>query len=250
MLTQLCIPVRYAGDAKVGAAFGEDVLDIPEDQFPEKLILDLPAAKLLQEKGMDLGIRSITPCAGSGAEYYYLADGTTEYVSNSHSGLGLFPGMHGGYYDAVLADDAKVLSEFVYHDKNRPSSCIVRRGKTEYFILLFDAAALGQTSSAQCAYTRQRQLLDFIGSGYPAVENESGIYCLCKQTPDGRKMAALIENLSYDSVFDFDIRLDGSWDCASLYGLSGTLAPDKKSIHVAGELPSGGALVLELTKTN
>ena len=248
MLTQLCIPVRYAGDAKVGAAFGEDVLDIPEDQFPEKLILDLPAAKLLQEKGMDLGIRSITPCAGSGAEYYYLADGTTEYVSNSHSGLGLFPGMHGGYYDAALADDAKVLSEFVYHDKNRPSSCIVRRGNTEYFILLFDAAALGQTCSAECSYCRQAQLMDFIGGRYPAIKGEAGLYCLCKKAADGKKMAVLIENLSYDTVFDFSIELDGSWDTASLYGGEGTLSPDKKRLSVTTDLPSGGALVLELTK--
>lgn len=248
MLTQLCIPVRYAGDAKVGAAFGEDVLDIPEDQFPEKLILDLPAAKLLQEKGMDLGIRSITPCAGSGAENYYLADSTTEYVSNSHSGLGLFPGMHCGYYDAALADDAKVLSEFVYHDKNRPSSCIVRRGTTEYFILLFDATALGQTCSAECSYCRQAQLMDFIGGPYPAIKGEAGVYCLCKKAADGKKMAVLIENLSYDTVFDFSIELDGSWDTASLYGGEGTLSPDKKRLSVTTDLPSGSALVLELTK--
>ena len=250
MLTQLCIPVCYTGNATVGAAFGEDVLDIPEDQFPEKLILDLPAAKLLMEKGVDLGIRSVTPCDGSGAEHYYLADGTTEYVSNSHSGLGLFPGMHSGYYDAALAEDTKVLSEFVYHDKNRPSSCIVPRGKTEYFILLFDAAALGQTSSAECTYCRQAQLMDFIGGSYPAIKGESGVYCLCKQAPDGKKMAVLIENLSYDTIFDFDIELDGSWDTASLYGGEGILSPDKKRLSVTTDLPSGGALVLELSKAN
>ena len=248
MLTQLCIPVCYTGTARVGAAFGEDALDIPENEFPEKLILDLPAALLLQEKGLDLGIRSAAEWTGAAAENYFLPDGAVEYVSNSHSGLGLFPGMASGYYDTVLADDARVLSQFVYPDKNRPSSCVLRRGGTEYFILLFDAAALGQTAGAECTYTRQRQLMDFIGNAYPAVVNEPGIYCLCKQSADGRKMAALIENLSYDSVFDFDILLDGSWDTASLYGLEGTLAPDKKSIRVTGELPSGGTLVLELTK--
>ena len=92
--------------------------------------------------------------------------------------------------------------------------------------------------------------MDFIGSGYPAVENESGIYCLCKQTPDVRKMAALIENLSYDTIFDFDIELDGSWDTASLYGGEGILSPDKQRLSVTTDLPSGGALVLELSKAN
>lgn len=250
MLTQLCIPVCYTGSARVGAAFGEDVLDIPEEQFPEKLILDLPAAKLLQEKGVDLGISEITPWAGSGAENYYLSDGTMEYVSNSNSGLGLLPGMHSGYFDVALAEDAQVLSEFVYHDKNRPSSCILHRGGTEYFILLFDAAALGQTCSAECAYTRQRQLMEFIGGCYPAIKGESGIYCMCKQSPDGRKMAVLIENLSYDTLFDFAIELDGSWDTASLYGGEGFLSKDKKRFPVTTDLPSGGALVLKLTKTN
>ena len=158
--------------------------------------------------------------------------------------------MHSGYYDAALAEDTKVLSEFVYHDKNRPSSCIVRRGKTEYFILLFDAAALGQTSSAECTYCRQAQLMDFIGGSYPAIKGESGVYCLCKQAPDGKKMAVLIENLSYDTIFDFDIELDGSWDTASLYGGEGILSPDKKRLSVTTDLPSGGALVLELSKAN
>ena len=61
-------------------------------------------------------------------------------------------------------------------------------------------------------------------------------------------MAVLIENLSYDTIFDFDIELDGSWDTASLYGGEGTLSEDKKRLAVTTDLPSGGALVLELTK--
>ena len=86
MLTQLCIPVCYTGKAKIGAAFGEDALDIPENEFPEKLILDLPAAILLQEKGIDLGLRKITPCEASAKEIYHLPGGRTERITNYHSG--------------------------------------------------------------------------------------------------------------------------------------------------------------------
>ena len=248
MLTQLCIPVCYTGSAKVGAAFGQDVLDIPEDAFPEKLILDLPAAKLLMEKGCDLGIESIVPCAGSGREVYLHPDGRKSPISISNSGLALMEPMHCGYYDVTLTEDAKVLSEFVYHDGNRPSSCLYRSGNTEYFILLFDAAALGQSSSAECSYYRQTQLMDFIGNTYPAVKGEAGIYSLCKQSADGKKMALLLENLSYDTLFDFAIELDGSWKNVSLFGGEGSLSPDRKRIDVSTDLPSGGALVLELTK--
>ena len=248
MLTQLCIPVCYTGKAKVGAAFGEDVLDIPEDQFPEKLILDIKAAKLLQEKGWDLGIESIAPWDPPAMEVYELSDGTTEYIAPHNSGLGLFPGMHCGYFDVQLDGSATILSRFTYHDKDRPSSCIVRKGNTEFFILLFDAAALGQSCSVECSYSRQRQLMEFIGNAYPAVKNEAGIYSLCKESADGKKMAVLLENLSYDTLFDFDIELDGSWDCASLYGAAGTLSLDKTRISVTTDLPSGGALVLELNR--
>jgi hypothetical protein len=90
--------------------------------------------------------------------------------------------------------------------------------------------------------------MDFIGGPYPAIKGEAGLYCLCKQADDGKKMAVLIENLSYDTIFDFDIELDGSWDTASLYGGEGTLSPDKKRLSVTTDLPSGSALVLELTK--
>ena len=245
MLTQLCIPVRYTGEAQVGAAFGQDALNIP--QLPKKLILDLPAAKLLMEKGLDLGIESISPCGGSSSEEYFMAGGK-KVIALHNSGLGLFPGMHSGYYDVKLSEKATVLSEFSCRGGNKPSSCLYRSGNTEFFILLFDAAALGQSSSEECSYYRQQQLVDFIGNAYPAIQSEAGIYCLCKESADGKKMAALIENLSYDSVFDFDIQLDGSWDNASLYGIDGTLSPDKKRIHVDGELPSGGTLVLELKK--
>jgi hypothetical protein len=44
------------------------------------------------------------------------------------------------------------------------------------------------------------------------------------------------------------VELDGSWDCASLYGGEGVLSPDKKRILVSTDLPSGSALVLELTR--
>lgn len=247
MLTQLCIPVCYTGSAKVGAAFGQDALDIPENAFPEKLILDLPAAKLLMEKGMDLGIREIVPCDGSGREDYLLA-GSRKSIALHQSGMALTPQMHSGYYDVKLSVGAEVLSEFVYHDGNKPSSCLYRSGNTEFFILLFDAAALGQSSSVECSYYRQQQLMDFIGNTYPAVKGEAGIYSLCKQSGDGKKMAVLLENLSYDTLFDFAIALDGSWDAVSLYGGEGFLSPDKKRFAVTSDVPSGGALVLELTK--
>lgn len=248
MLTQLGIPVCYTGSAQVGAAFGQDALDIPEDNFPKKLILDLPAARLLMDKGVDLGIRAIAPCAGSAAETYFFADGTTQYISNFHSGLGLFPKMHCGYFDVKLDPDAKVLSTFAYHEGDRPSACLYRNGDTEFLILLFDAAALGQSSSAECSYSRQRQLLEFIGEAYPSVVNEPGVYTLCKQSADGRTLAMLLENLGQDTLFDYTIHLDGSWSLASLFGGDGVMAADRRSIRMTSDLPPGAALVLKLTK--
>lgn len=249
MLTQLCIPVCYTGEARVGAAFGQDALDIPEDAFPEKLILDLPAARLLMEKGMDLGITGFTPCSPAGSEVYLQADGAKTPISISNSGLGLMGSMHCGFYDVSLSSDAKVLSEFVYHDGSRPSSCLYRSGNTEFFILLFDAAALGQSSSAECSYCRQKQLTDFIGNAYPTVLGEAGIYALCKQSADGKTMAVLIENLSYDTLFDFSVTLDGTWETVSLFGGKGTLSEDRRSIFIATDLPAGDAIVLELKRT-
>lgn len=248
MLTQLSIPVCYTGNANVGAAFGEDALDIPEDHFPEKLILDLPAAKLLQEKGWDLGIRAITPHVPAAAENYYFSDGKKEYISNSHSGLGLFPKMHNGYFDVKLDDSNRVLSEFCYPDGGRPSSCICRRGNTEFFILLFDAAALGQSCSAECSYSRQRQLLEFIGGKYPAITGENEVYCLCKEAENGKKMAVLLLNLGHDTLFDYTVELDGAWDTCSLYGGAGILSTDKRKLQITTDLPTGEALVLELTQ--
>lgn len=248
MLTQLCIPVCYTGETMVGAAFGEDVLDIPEDHFPEKLILDLPAAMLLQEKGWDLGIRSAAPFVPAAAERYHFCDGSTEYISISSSGLALFPQMHNGYFDVTLDGGNQVLSSFCYHDGDRPSSCRIRSGNTEFFILLFDAAALGQSCSAECSYSRQQQLLDFIGRKYPVIAGENEVYCLCKQSENGKKMAVLLLNLGHDTLFDHSVELDGAWDSVSIYGGEGILSIDKRQLRITTDLPAGEALVLELMR--
>lgn len=53
------IPTVYDGRGLCGLAFGDDVKYIDKTAFENGLILDAPAAKILFEKGIDVGIRSI-----------------------------------------------------------------------------------------------------------------------------------------------------------------------------------------------
>lgn len=239
MLTQLSIPVCYAGDSEIGAAFGQDAQFIKK--LPKKLILDLPAALILQEKGVDVGLRAWEPMEPAGEEGFLGGERITVY----HSGLGLLPGNASGFYRTKLHPHAQVASEFHYFEEDVPASYRYRSGDTEFLVFTFDAASLGQSSSAECSYCRQKQLLDFLGRPWPAVEKQPELYALCKKAEDGH-LAVLFENLGQDPLFDSAIDLGRPCRDYTLHGAQATLSADRRFLHLTSTLHPGEGMVLEV----
>ncbi len=243
MLTQLGIPVAYSGQGSIGAAFGHDATAIPLDELPKKLILDLPAARILQERGMDVGLRSAVGIEAPAIEVFHTARDRGERISISNACLSV-PAFADVYVSAELAPDALVESEFVLQNKTVPSSYRYRSGDTECLVLLFDATFAGQSSGAENSYCRQRQLMDFIGSPYPKIEGHPELYLLCKESKDGRSRSLLFENLSEDSLFDAHITLDQPCASITLHGAEGILAEDGLSVRLHSALHPGEAMLL------
>ena len=59
LLSDNTIPTIYQGNDGVGIAFGENARNLPDEAFSNGLILDIRAARILMEKGVDVGISRI-----------------------------------------------------------------------------------------------------------------------------------------------------------------------------------------------
>lgn len=262
LLTGLGIPVCYTGNAECGAAFGEDVLALEDISSYKKLILDLPAARLLEEKGIDTGLAGAKraavpgleyfPAAGRGAGVLGAADAAQQIPAAAQrlllSGIGQGAPLAktGSFYDVQLKEGARAESWFESQDGITVSSYRYHNDTTEFMVLAFDALAAGESSTLFASYCRQNQLMDFVGGAYPYIRGFSEIYSLCAASEDGREQAVLFENQSLDPVFDFEIELGKICEKFELIGAMGELTADKKRIRVTTDFQPSAAMVLQV----
>lgn len=248
VLTEQSIPVTYddrAGKPVCVIAFGDEAENIPLDDFPKKLILDLPAALILQKKGVDAGLISAEPTNRPSFELFQRNDGKTDrlllYKPFSKPGY-----LGSGVFDCRLKGDAKILSEFETDEKALPSAYTYNNGSSEVLVFTVDAYVEGSQSSFFCSYHRQRQILDFINGDFPHIKGNPGIYTLFKKSRDGKEAAVLFENLSCDALFDFDIELGKECRECEVFGLDAELSEDGKTLHVNGELSPMKSFIINL----
>lgn len=220
MLSGLGIPVCYDGESECAAVFGDDALYFEPKH--EKVLLDLPAALLLQERGMDVGI--VDAKKGPVPSFEFFEDEKT-----------LLFNAQGEFFDVELKEGAKVMSRF----NNGAPSCFAYKN---FMVLTFDSATVGESSTVFCSYARQKQLLTFFDASFPVITGVAGIYSLC--AGDQNKQAVLFENLSIDPIYDCCIQLPWKCNSFSLYGAEGYLEGD--AIRLTTEVVPSSSILLEI----
>ena len=221
MLSAHSIPLCYDGESPFAAFFGEDARFF-EDRH-EKILLDLPAALRLQERGINLGIEKAEEMAPPLFEHF----GKEKVLLARPAEI--------PFWRLTLGKGARVESTF---DNGAPASFCY--GK--YLILAFEASAAAEGSTLFSSYARGEQLRAFFGHSFPAISHHSEIYCLCAEK-EGRQIA-LIQNHSIDPLFDFEILLPKVGKGFTLHGAKGALCENK--IKISGEFPPQGTLLLEV----
>lgn len=210
-LSRLSVPVCYEEDAAVALAFGEEGRYVKKPA--QKMILDIRAAQIMTARGFDVGLRSAAPVPAPSVE---LIDGERVqllYFSTD------------GFYAAELAEGAKVLSEFAMENDSRiPAAYTYQSGDTEYLVYTFDAWNVSHYSGALLSYSRQRQLLNFIGK-MPALCGNPDVYQVAKK--DGEKTALLFVNIAEDSILDGVVELDDTYREVLVCGADGHLVGDR-----------------------
>jgi len=231
MLTQLTIPVTYSGEAKCAAAFGENVKSV--DNLHEYMILDLPAALLLQEQGIDVGIEAIE---GVGKELWPATENTQEErISLSHP--------YGRFYESCkLREGATVLSFWETEEIRIPAVYRYDSKGIHYLVLMFDAYSVNQSSGLFCSYLRQQQILDFY-SDFPVVKKCPFLYELYKK--NDRETAIFFANLFEDEIWNFEIQLSETFRKMECINIEAELHGDR--IKVKSVVPAYGMFAIKLS---
>lgn len=220
MLAAHAIPVCYEGAAECAVVFGEDARWL---EGASRVVLDLPAALLLQKNGADVGLKEVYEAPTPQFEFF---GREKVLIQGDPRGKGL-----------SLEEGAEVLSRF---DNGEVASYCY--GK--YLVLNFDG--IDETSTYGSCYARGRQLQEFFGFPYPAILGYSELYAICAQKEGGHTV--LFQNHSMDPVFDFEILLPKRCKAFKLYGAEGVAEGNK--LRILSELAPQGSILLEIQYEN
>ncbi len=220
------IPAKHTGQADCGIAFGENARGL--ENMPRKMIIDLSAAEILINTGVDVGIESISPSPIPSFERH-MGERVVNYKKNGRvARLGLKSG-------------ANVVTEFEAGDEYIPASFRYDNGKTEFFVLAFDGYSVRQNSFMFTSYIRQRTLLDFVGK-VPHIKGNPCVWTIAKRG-DG-ETAVLCLNIFDDPIFDGELMLDKSYSSAEMIGANGVLESEK--IRLSEPIAPYGAFIAVL----
>lgn len=234
MLANNTIPTTFSGNSAVGIAFGENARHLPPEAFENGLILDIRAAKILMEKGIDVGIEKIGDKLINNLLYFPDYDDfvVTGYGQNSA-------------YELTLKDNAKTVIYSEANGKRFADAFHYENSDGQKFLVYgFDAAFTGDTRYRN--YYTQLQLCNSIEwlSGRKMTAKCLGnpdLYMLTKQNDDGLGIG--LWNIFADEIFKPVISLGDEYTKAEFVNCSGELKGDRIELS---EIPAYGFAFINL----
>lgn len=241
-LASVGIPTVYEGAGCAGIAFGEAARHLPKEAFRKPLLLDLDAARILTENGVDVGIRAFGDAIPHQIEYYPAYD---EYV---------YVNSTVGTVALTLDEKATVLSEWMESNgefscprdvKGYPAAFSYENADGTRF-LVFDLVALTCHESAWRNYMRPRQIADYLQKETSALPftafDVPDLYVQCKQ--DASHTVIGLWNCSPDAADDLVLTITDGVKAARIVNTEGTY--DAKHVTVT-HLEAYGYAFIEVT---
>ena len=233
LLSDNSIPTAYEGSG-VGIAFGENARHLPDEAFEQGLILDIPAARILMERGVDVGLSAVGEPIQNNS-LYFPCDGEC-IPANYRAGVAS---------EIIPKDTARVVTYSVCGERLYPDTIEYEdeRGR-RFLVFAFDGALVDENRYRN--YLAQRQLAASIewlaGERLPAVcLGNPDLYMICKQDDDG--MAIGLWNIFADEIEKPVIRLSHSYRSAEFINCEGILEGDEIRLS---ELPPYGCAFIHL----
>jgi len=189
------IPVKYTGTDNTCVVFGECARFFDPAAYKKGIILDLPAAVILQQRGFDVGLSDY--CRDTAWNEIY---GPNEKVSVGEVIVS------GNMYRITTKDNVRVLSNYVFQDESTSPSGYRYDAPdgTKYLVYAFDGnSAPTMESPIYCSYYRQHQLVDAVremGGSVPVVTYEApNLYTAAKS--DDTSLAVWLANINPDVIY-------------------------------------------------
>ena len=216
-LSHNSIPSAHRGKGCAGITFGENARTLDNTALEKPLIIDEHAARILMEKGIDVGISSIGSRFTPVSEHYLLTDEFEAVTDYGHK-----PPFAS---NVELKSGARVLSEWIVPDgKTVPASFSYKNENgNEFLVLAMDAFTCSDEIYKN--YSRQKQIVTFLedaGAKLPikCVGNPD-LYVICKENENTLSLGLF--NCFADAISNFDIELAGEYKTADITRAGGTL---------------------------
>ena len=241
------VPTVYEGEGVAGACFGANAHSLPLEACRGGLILDVKAARILTERGVDVGVRSFgEPFQNNGEQFVKDGDRINTKPVRAHR--------------LTLAEGA-VVESHTRTEEAIPLSYRYENAAGERFLVLnFDAdgitaaGSFGYETMIHRDYCRARQYgeaVEWLSRGRRLPAHTLGnpdVYLLCKEG-DAGELTVGVWNFSVDPIFSTELLLGERYTAISdAYGAEMTLEADGERVRVSSEIPGHGFAAVSLKK--
>ena len=229
MMVAQSIPTVYNGLGTVGVAFGENVKYLDFGALENGLILDISAAKILSERGVDVGLSEF-----KGSRIF-----TEEYFpdKNQYALLTYCPAT-----EVRVKPEAKIQSYFIDANENRVVGSYTYENADghKFLVFTFDGYSMCHVAYNDHAfrqYYRGEQINDWVLSlekRLPAfINGNPDCYMLCYENESEKSV--WLGNFFADECMNTTVVLDKEYREIEFINCNGTLEGDK--VHLDCVLP-------------
>lgn len=230
MVSENSIPSTWYGDGVCGIAFAENVKTVSPESMKKGLIVDLRAAQVLQEQGIDVGLLSVGKKHRVSKEYFDIFD--DNYAVDVEA------------YDISVDENAQIQSHFIEYEKEvietkrTIASYYYKNADGQQFLVFgFPAYANRQHmknsifgSHVYSSYFRSKQIknaIELFGEEkLPAYSyGNPGLYIMSKKSDSS--MTVGLWNIFADKIFEPVIELDKKYSRIEFINCSGRLEENK-----------------------
>ena len=200
------IPIAYEGDGIV-AVFDEDARHIDLQRLSKGGIINAKAAKILSERGLDVGIERFNNLIDNAEQEYYISE--NEFVR-----------LYGGsFWNISVKPGAKILSYILDAELNKFTGAFIYENESGAKFLVYPFELINSKSDVigvYESYCRQRQLIEAYeiinGKALPAVcAGHPGLYILCSE--GNKKLSVGLWNFFADPIIAPEVKLAEDYSC-------------------------------------
>jgi len=226
------IPTVYEGSGICGIVFDENARKLPFEALQNGLIIDIAAAEILTERGIDVGIEQIGK-ATSGLEEHFIDD-------NNH-----ILTLNATVYDIKIKESSEILSDIETQQGKIPMSYRYQNSDGNRFLVLNINTRFGSDNVLK-HYARSRQYAEQVqwlsGQKLPAyVCGNPALYMQCKQ--DESALAVGLWNFCADTAIEPVIELGKEYSKIEFINCDGRLEGDKVYLS---DIPPFGFVAFEV----